>query len=132
MIKKEFIIRYIKEREVLRFATEKTMDKSNKMNFILNYSNTYILHAVSEKKIKYLNDDVFNILKKHKHGLYFSLEYDIKTNNISLIYMIYGSPISKSIRVIHDIKTLLLSFGINTTIKSVAENKSGHVTIEFI
>lgn len=127
----EFLQRYITERNVNEFEKDVATQKGVSIIFALSYYDAYALLAITQKNIKYLNENIIKEVKVHKNKLYFVISYNKHSDVFELEKIIYDAPIGKCIRVITAIRRALGGLGIGAYIEEVRKGKNQY-TIVFL
>lgn len=129
MIMTEFIHRYIKEHNVKEFEKDVAAQKGISTVFALSYYDAYALLAITQKNIKYLNEDIIKEVKVHKNKLYFVISYNKHSDVFELEKIIYDAPIGKCIRVITAIRRALVGQGMGTIIEDARKGKTQYTRV---
>lgn len=123
---------------IQRFITERNEDSFGKtqagrdgvlLRFTLPYYDTYALLALTKKHIQYLDEDILKEVKIHKGKLYFTVSYDSNYDSFELDSIIFGSPLSKCIKVVTAIKRLLAKYNVGSVIDSFPKDKVPHTSV---
>lgn len=125
----EFLQEYISSRISEDFQRATFWREDVPTLFTLSYYDTYALLGMTKRNIKYLNEEVLQEVKVHKHKLYFTISYSPLTDSFELNAIIYGVSLQKCIRVVTSVKRILAKYSVGSRIENFTRNNKTFTSV---